>query len=71
MSKFINPFTDVGFKKIFGQSVTKGLLIDFLNDLLKGEKQIKAHHVSGQGTDAHLRWRSRIDIRYLLHHRDR
>lgn len=41
MSKFINPFTDVGFKKIFGQSVTKGLLIDFLNDLLKGEKQIK------------------------------
>ena len=41
MSKFINPFTDIGFKKIFGQSVTKGLLIDFLNDLLKGEKQIK------------------------------
>lgn len=40
MSKFINPFTDVGFKKIFGQSITKNLLIDFLNDLLEGEKRI-------------------------------
>ena len=33
MAKFINPFTDVGFKIIFGQEMTKGLLIDFLNDL--------------------------------------
>ena len=40
MSKFINPFTDIGFKKIFGQSITKNLLIDFLNDLLKGERVI-------------------------------
>lgn len=40
MSKFINPFTDIGFKKIFGQSITKNLLIDFLNDLLEGEKHI-------------------------------
>lgn len=41
MGKFINPFTDVGFKKIFGQEVTKDLLIDFLNDLLVDEKSIK------------------------------
>lgn len=41
MTKFINPFSDVGFKKIFGQEVTKDLLIDFLNDLLVNEKQIK------------------------------
>lgn len=41
MGKFINPFTDVGFKKIFGQEVSKDLLIDFLNDLLVGEKSIK------------------------------
>src|SRR5574344_1711592 len=40
MSKFINPFTDVGFKRIFGQEITKDLLIDFLNDLLKGERNI-------------------------------
>ena len=23
MAKFINPFTDVGFKRIFGQEITK------------------------------------------------
>ena len=40
MRKFINPFTDVGFKKIFGQEVSKDLLIDFLNNLLKGERVI-------------------------------
>ena len=40
MSRFINPFTDVGFKKIFGQEIHKDLLIDFLNQLLAGEKEI-------------------------------
>lgn len=40
MGRFINPFTDVGFKRIFGQTVNKDLLIDFLNNLLEGEKQI-------------------------------
>ena len=40
MGKFINPFTDVGFKRIFGQEISKPLLIDFLNCLLKGERQI-------------------------------
>lgn len=41
MGKFINPFTDVGFKKIFGQEFSKPLLLDFLNNLLKDEKHIK------------------------------
>ena len=40
MSRFINPFTDVGFKIIFGQEVNKDLLIDFLNQLLKGEYEV-------------------------------
>ena len=40
MTKFINPFTDVGFKKIFGQEMTKDLLIIFLNDMLLNEKHI-------------------------------
>ena len=31
----------MGFKRIFGQEATKDLLIEFLNDLLVGEKQIK------------------------------
>ncbi|MBQ6955567.1 MAG: PD-(D/E)XK nuclease family transposase, partial [Bacteroidales bacterium] len=38
MSKFINPFTDVGFKRIFGQEMSKDLLIDFLNSLMEGER---------------------------------
>ncbi len=41
MGRFINPFTDVGFKLIFGREVTKDLLIDFLNDLLVGERQMQ------------------------------
>lgn len=40
MGKFIKLFTDYGFKKIFGQEISKDLLIDFLNDLLKGERVI-------------------------------
>ena len=41
MGKFINPFTDMGFKLIFGQEVSKPILIEFLNSLLKGERRIK------------------------------
>lgn len=36
----INPFSDYGFKLIFGQEKTKPLLISFLNSLLEGEKEI-------------------------------
>ncbi|EAY29362.1 Rpn family recombination-promoting nuclease/putative transposase [Microscilla marina] len=34
MEKFINPFTDFGFKKLFGEERNKDLLIDFINELL-------------------------------------
>ncbi|MBO7545793.1 MAG: Rpn family recombination-promoting nuclease/putative transposase [Paludibacteraceae bacterium] len=40
MSKFINPFTDVGFKRIFGQEISKPVLLAFLNSLLAGERRI-------------------------------
>lgn len=40
MTRFINPFTDIGFKRIFGQELSKPLLIDFLNNLLEGERRI-------------------------------
>jgi predicted transposase/invertase (TIGR01784 family) len=33
-AKYLNPFTDYGFKKIFGEEASKPLLIDFLNALL-------------------------------------
>jgi hypothetical protein len=38
---FLNPFTDFGFKKIFGEESNKDLLIDFLNQLLPSHHQIK------------------------------
>lgn len=40
MGKFINPFTDVGFKRIFGQEISKPVLIAFLNSLLADERTI-------------------------------
>ena len=40
-AKYINPFTDFGFKKIFGEEASKPLLIDFLNVLLPQQNQIK------------------------------
>ena len=39
-AKFINPFTDFGFKKIFGEEASKPLLMDFLNALLPPSSQI-------------------------------
>mgnify|MGYP002773222424 FL=1 len=41
MGKYINPFTDWGFKRLFGQEFSKPLLISFLNDLLVGELHVK------------------------------
>ena len=40
MAKFINPFTDIGVKRIFGQEISKPLILDFLNSLLHGEERI-------------------------------
>lgn len=43
-AKYINPFTDFGFKKIFGEEANKPLLIDFLNALLPEENKIVDLH---------------------------
>ncbi|MGL4595378.1 MAG: Rpn family recombination-promoting nuclease/putative transposase [Thermoguttaceae bacterium] len=39
-SKYINPYTDFGFKKLFGEEANKDLLIDFLNTLLPEKHRI-------------------------------
>ena len=39
--RYINPFTDFGFKKLFGSDVNKDLLISFLNEVLPKKAQIK------------------------------
>ncbi len=41
MSKYINPYTDFGFKKLFGEEGNADLLIDFLNTFLPEKHQIK------------------------------
>jgi len=40
-SKYICPFSDFGFKKIFGEEASKPLLMDFLNALLPIQAPIK------------------------------
>ena len=37
--RYINPYTDFGFKKLFGTEMNKDLLISFLNSLLNGSKK--------------------------------
>ena len=37
--RYINPYTDFGFKKLFGTEMNKDLLISFLNALFNGRKQ--------------------------------
>jgi predicted transposase/invertase (TIGR01784 family) len=39
--KYINPFTDFGFKKLFGSEPNKDLLIDFLNQVLPEKHKIQ------------------------------
>ena len=37
--RYINPYTDFGFKKLFGTEMNKDLLISFLNALLEGQEK--------------------------------
>lgn len=41
IGRYIDPLTDMGFKKIFGSEPNKDLLIAFLNELFKDRKIIK------------------------------
>ena len=40
-TRYINPYTDFGFKKLFGTEMNKDLLISFLNALFMGHKNIR------------------------------
>jgi predicted transposase/invertase (TIGR01784 family) len=37
ITKYINPFTDFGFKKLFGEEDSKVYLVDFLNSILESQ----------------------------------
>ena len=56
--KYINPFTDYGFKKLFGEEPNKDLLLDFLNELLREEQgeikdltYLKSEHLGSSDID--------------------
>jgi predicted transposase/invertase (TIGR01784 family) len=57
-ARYVNPFTDFGFKKLFGEEYNSDLLIDFLNQLLKKEQgkikkitYLKSERLGGCATD--------------------
>ncbi len=39
--RYVNPFTDFGFKKLFGSEPNKDLLLDFLNELIRERGRIQ------------------------------
>ena len=53
MSRYINPYTDFGFKRLFGTEPNKGILIAFLNALFDQE------------TDAQFEKHVITDLKYL------
>jgi len=56
--RYINPFTDFGFKRLFGEEANKDILMDFLNELLrdiegeiKGISFMKNEHIGSLDRD--------------------
>lgn len=56
--RYVNPFTDFGFKKLFGEEPNKDLLLDFLNELLREQEgeikeltYLKNEHLGARETD--------------------
>lgn len=54
MSRYLNPYTDFGFKKLFGEEANKDLLMDFLNQLLPPRHQIANLHFKNVENLPHL-----------------
>ena len=40
--RYVNPYTDFGFKKLFGIEMNKYLILSFINTLLHGKEKIKS-----------------------------
>ncbi|WLE96395.1 MAG: Rpn family recombination-promoting nuclease/putative transposase [Candidatus Electrothrix communis] len=63
--RYINLFTDYGFKKIFGEEPNKNLLLDFLNELLReeqGEIQKLTYLKTEQLGDTHIDRKAIFDL---------
>ncbi len=62
--RYVNPFTDFGFKKLFGEEAHKNLLIDFLNALLPEKHRIRnLEYTKNEGSgDTQIDRRAVFDI---------
>jgi len=62
--KYLIPFTDFGFKKLFGTESNKDILIDFLNELLhRDEEKIKdITYLSSEQLGRIIEWKTVLDI---------
>lgn len=59
--RYINPYTDFGFKKLFGTELNKELLVSFLNALFEGEQEItELHYLSSEKLGANQESRRAI-----------
>ena len=58
--RYVNPYTDFGFKKLFGSEMNKDLLISFINSLLSGEEVVPDLPQHGTPRDGRSRPESRI-----------
>ena len=53
--RYINPYTDFGFKKLFGTELNKELLKSFLNALFDGKQVVTdIHYLNGEHLGAHV-----------------
>ena len=53
--RYINPYTDFGFKKLFGTELNKELLMSFLNALFDGKQVVTdIHYLNGEHLGAHV-----------------
>ena len=56
-ARYVNPYTDFGFKKLFGTEMNKELLISFINSLFNGKEVVKdltylnTEHLGGRELD--------------------
>ncbi len=61
-ARYFNPFTDFGFKKIFGEEASKHLLKDFLNALLPASSQIAELSFNNAGQPSEFKYSYLFDI---------
>ena len=53
--RYVNPYTDFGFKKLFGIEMNKYLILSFINTLLHGKEKIKSLTTSTPSTSESTR----------------